>query len=1062
MYKRKPKSMIALLLVLCMILTILPGASLRSEAAEAEAEPQAAEEELHTFQLDADCKILNYVHEDVFTSANHVARLMEAETPSSYVFLNEDGTTTVYYMAEAVKFVDANGITQEKDLTLTATVGGYTTTKNDFGLTISQNPANGVSLVWNNKSVRLIPQGGTAAETVVENNAVRYVDYYGAGMDLVYTPTLTGVKEDIVLESYTGQNTFTFMLNTGGLNLYSANGRYFLASSKTATDRIELGEVVTFDARGRFSVGTMTAQTVKPGQIYQLTLTVDEAFLTDPNTTYPVSVDPQLTISDNTHGANAIEDVSIYLSKPTTNGNWTYLHSGYYDSTYGVARTLFRLTGLIGSSEYQSLNASKVNSAYFHIWEASGTTAMNVNLRANTGSSTWSESGATWNNAGVTLGTTYDTENIGANAKATFDITTLVRAWLNGTENAQKGFVLQNSSEITIDKAFYSSEYGTASYRPYVVLNYETTVPTITLSKTSVAMFVNGVETITATTSLSGQTITWTSDDSTIATVSNGRITGKRAGVTHIRASVGGVTASCLVCVKIPDGIYYLKNANSNYYLDAGAQIASDTDIKQDLKCVSGIDMRAQLWRIQYLGNGHYSIRPMHRPKMGLHTDSSDVNLVNIGMAQTHTALTNTARWTITSETEGYVFRCDNSSNRVLTPQYSSTSAGMIVNAVPYVSGNRAQKWVLEEAPSFTDQLILYDEETGEFATYSTRPVRCVKPGDSVEFSELGLETAFSSMNTINQTVTWSSSDSSVVSVNQNTGKITGVSKGKATITATAATSDGGTRVNHYTVQCYPYWVKVNVFYDHGYLSRYPDAVARINSHMGVLQALFKENYEIYLDYKSPVMFESLADSCGSAGNNIEGVCSCDGEPCVDSLCSPSNASLTKSQYHHKNYKNILANIPEGTTPPDNITSASIYFIGHEVCNADVCSDSGDSSDSGDFLATGLALFDYGICSIFSFEGVNWTSDSELTSLTVQDVEYRTVVHEFGHLFDVVDHYGNGAKSTYEMNNNSNTGPYSMFCIYGEAWKHKDVYKNSTICNGCKQTILANLSTYME
>ena len=289
MYKRKPKSMIALLLVLCMILTILPGASLRSEAAEAE--PQAAEEELHSFQLDADCKILNYVHEDVFTSANHVARLTEAETPSSYVFLNEDGTTTVYYMAEAVKFVDANGITQEKDLTLMDTVGGYTTTKNDFGLTISQNPANGVSLVWNNKSVRLIPQDGTAGETVVENNAVRYVDYYGAGMDLVYTPTLTGVKEDIVLESYTGKNTFTFMLNTGGLNLYSANGRYFLAASKTEKDRIELGEVVTFDARGRFSVGTMTAQTVKPGQIYQLTLTVDEAFLTDPNTTYPVSVD---------------------------------------------------------------------------------------------------------------------------------------------------------------------------------------------------------------------------------------------------------------------------------------------------------------------------------------------------------------------------------------------------------------------------------------------------------------------------------------------------------------------------------------------------------------------------------------------------------------------------------------------------------------------------------------------------------------------------------------------------------------------------------------------------
>ena len=404
-------------------------------------------------------------------------------------------------MDEAVKFVDANGIIQEKDLTLVPTVGGYTTEKNDIELTLPTDPSSGITLIWNNTAVRIIPQGGTVGEAVVEDNTVRYVDYYGNGADLVYTPTLSGLKEDIILESYAGKNTFTFMLNTGGLRLYSANGRYFLAASKTATERIELGDVVSFDARGRFSVGTMTAQTVTAGQIYRLTLTVDEAFLTDPNTVYPVSIDPTLEVNDN-NAAGSIEDVSIYQGKPTTNGNWTYLHSGYYDSTYTVSRTLFRLTGLISSSVYQELNASQINSVEFHIWEASGTAATNVSLRANTGSATWTESGATWNNAGVTLGATYDTRSVGINAQATFDITQLVKDWKAGTQNAQKGFVLQSSNETSRDKAFYSSEHSTTSKRPYVVAGYSSTQAAFAMQDTVIRVNEGATKTIQMVTTL--------------------------------------------------------------------------------------------------------------------------------------------------------------------------------------------------------------------------------------------------------------------------------------------------------------------------------------------------------------------------------------------------------------------------------------------------------------------------------------------------------------------------------------------------------------------------------
>ena len=146
------------------------------------------------------------------------------------MFQNEDGSRTVYIMDEAVKYVDADGIIREKDLTLTSAIGGYTTSQNDVQLTIPNNPTNGIRISYNNKHISMIPQEGTfSGMPEISDGSVTYTNYYGEGTSLRYTPTLSGIKEDIILSSYNGTNSFSFMLNTGGLYLYQLNGRYFLA-----------------------------------------------------------------------------------------------------------------------------------------------------------------------------------------------------------------------------------------------------------------------------------------------------------------------------------------------------------------------------------------------------------------------------------------------------------------------------------------------------------------------------------------------------------------------------------------------------------------------------------------------------------------------------------------------------------------------------------------------------------------------------------------------------------------------------------------------------------------
>ena len=59
----------------------------------------------------------------------------------------------------------------------------------------------------------------------------------------------------------------------------------------------------------------------------------------------------------------------------------------------------------------------------------------------------------------------------------------------------------------------------------------------ISLSKTNVELFPGGSETISATTTPSGRSVTWSSSDTSVATVSGGKITAVSAGSTKITAS---------------------------------------------------------------------------------------------------------------------------------------------------------------------------------------------------------------------------------------------------------------------------------------------------------------------------------------------------------------------------------------------------------------------------------------------------------------------------------------------------------------------------------------------
>lgn len=620
------KKILSVFMALCTVLTTLciPPALVTAQSSEMLVSDQInetvtlpAEEESISFEaLTEECKILQYVDEEAFEAAGHAFRLPYLEELDTYVFQNEDGTRSIYYLYENVKYIDEQGNIREKDNTLQREIKGFRITENEFDLLLPHAITDGVELTYQGYDVKLIPatEGkltATAPGTLRENSVV-YESFFGAGTSLVYTPLLSGVKEEIILEEYLPNQSFSFLLYTDGLFLNNTDGSYTLTESKASTEAVlYLGDIVVYDAVGRPGLGNLAVETVKDGNIYALTVSADEAFLSDPATVYPVTIDPDLTISDTDNGSGAIEDTTLFSGTPNLNtGDWVYNTAGYVDETYGAGRILVRLPGLYNSERFQSLTVDRILSATFYITKSSSKTPDYVNLYRCT-DYTWEETTATWNNAANLYATDGNLGTSSASSSVVaFNITSLAKAWRNYYLAPSAGFMLINQNETNVTKKFgiYSSEHSNTAKRPYVVLNYS---GTIWLDESEISIAQGKKRTLIATTDPAGGTVRWSSSNEAVATVSAGVVTANAPGFATITARyVDGNgqphTAQCMVLViPLAEGTYFLQNRQTGVYADVAARITTAGALVQQWEFHGGA---TQKWKLTHVSNGYYTL----------------------------------------------------------------------------------------------------------------------------------------------------------------------------------------------------------------------------------------------------------------------------------------------------------------------------------------------------------------------------------------------------------------------------------------------------------------------
>ena len=445
-------------------------------------------------------EIPNVISLDADVELNHIKRISSAEKSLNEIcFENEDGSITSYMFNYPVKYLDKQGNIVDKSNDIAETEDGFESRYNNIKTTFGNALTDGISITYNDIRLKMIPIKNVSrisffnelfqpkAKLQEDENCDKIIYKVNNKTQYEYTLTAMGIKEDIVLNAYDGQNIFEFNLYTNGYKLIkNENGQLVICNESNEVKAL-IGEILVFSADEKNNTtGNYQIETIEDNSIYKLSVIIDDAYLQDENTIYPVTIDPTIEVKS---GSGAIQDVTIN-STESSNGSSGSLFVGKR-ATYGISRILMRFPGLNLSN---IASASNITSAYVSIRDLMcESESMTVYCHTFTGT-TWNESSASWSNTSPNsyVSSALSSKNIsytnGASSEPThrysFNITNAVKGWKNGTYSQSKGIIFKASSSVesastNIKKTFAS--YNRSEHQPILVVNY-TTSNTITAS----------------------------------------------------------------------------------------------------------------------------------------------------------------------------------------------------------------------------------------------------------------------------------------------------------------------------------------------------------------------------------------------------------------------------------------------------------------------------------------------------------------------------------------------------------------------------------------------------
>ena len=322
----------------------------------------------------------------------------------------------------------------------------------------------------------------------------------------------------------------------------------------------------------------------------------------------------------------------------------------------------------------------------------------------------------------------------------------------------------------------------------------------VALDKTSATLTEGDELTLTATVNPDNATnknVTWTSSNSSVASVSNGKITALKAGKVTITVQTadGGKTATCEVTVNAK--VYPVTGVTldkTSATLTEGDELTLTATVNPDNATNKNVTWTSSNSSVASVSNGKITALKAGKVTITVKTDDGGktatcevtVNakvypVTGVTLDKSSATLTEGDELTLT-----VTVNPDNATNKNVTWSSSDNAVVSVSNGkVTALKAGKATITVKTDDGGKTAAC----EVTVNAKAYPVTGVTLDKTSvEMTEGDELTLTATVNPDNATNKNVTWSSSDNTVVSVSN--GKVTALKAGKATITV--KTDDGG------------------------------------------------------------------------------------------------------------------------------------------------------------------------------------------------------------------------------------------------------------------------------
>ncbi|MGW4652026.1 DNRLRE domain-containing protein [Kitasatospora sp. NPDC004289] len=324
---------------------------------------------------------------------------------------------------------------------------------------------------------------GKLPKPKLSGNKATYVNAR-PGVDLVLEATRTGFEQYLVVKDRSAVSqagTLNLPLDTTGYSVEKQDdGAIHLVDHVGHKPTVKVPAPVMWDAAvdeksgEHLNRGAVSMELRGQGADAELVFTADAAFLADPKTVYPVTIDPTVDLGTNfdtfvQKGTTSDQSSSTDLKVGTYDGGTTVARSFLHFPTYG-----FRGKQILGAT----LNLYNYHSASCTAkeWEVWNTNYASTGTRW-TAQPAWGQEYAwSFDTRDTDSGDAYQCANSDGSGWVKADVKNLAAAWAaNSNDYNALGLKADNESDSLSWKRFYSSE-GAAP--PFLSVTYNSVPPT--------------------------------------------------------------------------------------------------------------------------------------------------------------------------------------------------------------------------------------------------------------------------------------------------------------------------------------------------------------------------------------------------------------------------------------------------------------------------------------------------------------------------------------------------------------------------------------------------------